>query len=84
MFRISNKILIRLNCLIYFFSLNTDTVYADQPTVVTKYGTLLGSIKYSRLGKSIDSYQGIPYAAPPVGELRFKVKTYSVFIVRDI
>ncbi|MCT7350802.1 carboxylesterase family protein [Streptomyces sp. 15-116A] len=39
----------------------------DSPTVTTRYGQVRGEA-----GESAYSYLGIPYAAPPVGDLRWK------------
>ncbi|CAM5592426.1 hypothetical protein STENM223S_06886 [Streptomyces tendae] len=39
----------------------------DTPTVTTRYGQLRGTA-----GQTADDYLGIPYAAPPVGGLRWK------------
>ena len=36
-------------------------------------GTLEGDELKTRLGKSYIAFKGIPYAQPPVGDLRFKV-----------
>lgn len=47
-------------------------IYAT-PIVEIKNGTLEGSIKKSKSGRNFYSFRGIPYALPPVGELRFKV-----------
>jgi hypothetical protein len=41
--------------------------------VVLKHGSLKGHRLTSRKGREIFAFQGIPYAKPPVGELRFKV-----------
>jgi acetylcholinesterase len=41
--------------------------------VVLKQGSLKGHRLTSRKGREIFAFQGIPYAKPPVGELRFKV-----------
>jgi carboxylesterase 2 len=40
---------------------------------IPKLGLLLGSQTKSSTGKGIYAFRGIPYAQPPVGELRFKV-----------
>ncbi|XP_065341225.1 esterase E4-like isoform X2 [Cloeon dipterum] len=42
------------------------------PLVTTRQGTLQGKVLRSRKGRDVCAFQGIPYAAPPVGELRFQ------------
>lgn len=44
------------------------------PTVHTQQGTLIGTYYTSRYGRNFAAFQGIPYAQPPIGDLRFKVK----------
>lgn len=46
----------------------------SSPIVTIKNGTLQGSIISSRTGRDIYAFQGIPYARPPIGELRFEVR----------
>lgn len=46
---------------------------ADQTLVHTTNGPVQGVKKTSLLGDEYLSYQRIPYAEPPVGELRFRV-----------
>lgn len=40
--------------------------------VTTNYGKVLGKERTSCVGDTFISFQGIPFAKPPVGELRFK------------
>ena len=51
------------------------------PVVQTESGAVVGKIETLPLGKSVHEYLGIPYAEPPVGQLRFAapkpVKTWS-------
>lgn len=49
------------------------------PVVNTKYGTVFGSSELSRNNRSYMSFKGIPYAKPPVGELRFQVSFFFLF-----
>nr|WCC58156.1 carboxylesterase [Pharsalia antennata] len=42
------------------------------PLFNTKYGPIFGSIEYARYGRPFYSFRGIPYAKPPVNNLRFK------------
>ncbi|XP_027207538.2 juvenile hormone esterase [Penaeus vannamei] len=45
----------------------------EQPKVETPWGTFLGSVHISaRQGRQIYAFTGIPFAKPPVGDLRFK------------
>jgi hypothetical protein len=46
--------------------------------VNTTLGPVEGSTERSRHGKYFCSFRGIPYAAPPIGELRFKVTNSPV------
>jgi len=43
------------------------------PRVKTPLGGLKGYYKISQYGRKYEAYEGIPYALPPVGKLRFKV-----------
>ncbi|CAH0557021.1 unnamed protein product [Brassicogethes aeneus] len=42
------------------------------PIVYTQSGQIIGTYNISRYGRSFASYRGIPYAQPPIGDLRFK------------
>jgi hypothetical protein len=46
----------------------------DAPTVHIQQGTLKGTYLASRYGRKFAAFQGIPYAQPPTGALRFKVR----------
>lgn len=50
---------------------------AQGPKVKIGQGTLVGKTMPSRLGNKIYAFQGIPYAAAPVGELRFMVWNFA-------
>lgn len=45
----------------------------DVPVVKTPLGTIEGHIAKTVHGKDFYSFKGIPYAKPPIGDLRFKV-----------
>lgn len=54
--------------------------YSDQ-VINTKYGPVKGMKLLSKYdGKEFYSYKGIPYAKPPVGELRYKVVSLSEYM----
>nr|BAE94685.1 juvenile hormone esterase [Psacothea hilaris] len=44
----------------------------EDPIVETKYGIVEGKTAYSISGRPFYSFQGIPYAKPPLDNLRFK------------
>ncbi|KAJ8680687.1 hypothetical protein QAD02_016474 [Eretmocerus hayati] len=44
----------------------------SDPIVETRLGKLKGSIEVNILGNSYYAYKGVPYAKPPVGQLRFQ------------
>ncbi|XP_067207617.1 carboxylic ester hydrolase isoform X2 [Linepithema humile] len=67
MWKYRNSLFIQL-CCICLFAFNAN----GAPVVTISNGTLVGTIMYTRLGREINTYRSIPYAAPPVGELRFK------------
>lgn len=39
----------------------------------TEYGAVRGTEMISALGSSFNAFLGIPFAEPPIGDLRFKV-----------
>nr|CAD7204276.1 unnamed protein product [Timema douglasi] len=43
----------------------------DSPLVTVAQGSLIGSFMTSRCGRQFYAFQSIPYARPPVGDLRF-------------
>ncbi|XP_014483778.1 PREDICTED: venom carboxylesterase-6-like isoform X2 [Dinoponera quadriceps] len=58
-----------LSCVVFFaFS----AVHAGAPIVRTRNGTLAGLMMQTRQGKDFVGFRGIPYAIPPLGELRFQ------------
>ncbi|CAL4128460.1 unnamed protein product, partial [Meganyctiphanes norvegica] len=53
-------------------SVQADGVADTPPTVITKSGPVQGIKETSTLGKTFYSYYGIPFASPPIGNLRLK------------
>lgn len=53
--------------------------------VETKCGPVRGILRKSFMGDAFYSFKQIPYAEPPLGNLRFKVCTYIrvLFIVKN-
>jgi hypothetical protein len=57
-----------------FAAINFNYVNSDlQPVVNTPLGRIGGYHMKTQDGKDISAFTAIPYALPPVGELRFKV-----------
>lgn len=71
--------------LVVFALLYFDYVFCTGPLINVHEGQLKGKQFLSRSGRNFFAFQGIPYAKPPVGHLRFKVfikHLYSLFINR--
>lgn len=56
----------------------------DAPRVKTPLGAIKGYYKISGNGKQYEAYEGIPYALPPVGKFRFKVKSVRLDLIFEI
>ncbi|GMS83096.1 hypothetical protein PENTCL1PPCAC_5271, partial [Pristionchus entomophagus] len=55
----------------------TSTVsYPDSRIITTTYGKIQGRRLIHEGENQVDAFQGIPFARPPVGALRFKVRFY--------
>ncbi|XP_050303276.1 juvenile hormone esterase-like [Anthonomus grandis grandis] len=50
-------------------------IFCDDLTVTTKYGQVKGRIQTMLDNSTYYAWQGIPYAAPPIGKLRFQAPT---------
>lgn len=46
------------------------------PTVQTTLGGVRGFYDYSQNGRKYIAFEGIPYAQPPTGDLRFRVRYF--------
>ncbi|XP_065209356.1 juvenile hormone esterase-like [Planococcus citri] len=58
--------------LINIYAVVSGLVFINGVEVSTKQGILKGGLEKSRGGRIFYSFYGIPYAEPPVGELRFE------------
>jgi carboxylesterase type B len=45
----------------------------EEPTAQTKYGKIRGKRLVLANGFNCNAFLGVPYARPPLGDLRFKV-----------
>ncbi|KAF2887884.1 hypothetical protein ILUMI_18289, partial [Ignelater luminosus] len=74
---------------VLFFSLvflmNANKFDDSYPVVQTKYGKVKGHSLTSRQNRTFYAFQGIPFAAPPTGRLRFKAPVPPIpwTVVRD-
>lgn len=68
-----------LTCLLFCLICSCEFVQITRaeisPTVVVKNGSLAGSLMRSRRDREFFAFRGIPYAQPPLGQLRFEVIT---------
>lgn len=55
------------------FGTSISSISDESPIVITDLGGIRGKILESRLGREFTAFRGIPYAEPPINELRFKV-----------
>lgn len=47
----------------------------ERPTISIEDGSIRGMFRLSYHGRKYVAFEGIPYAQPPIKELRFKVST---------
>jgi hypothetical protein len=66
-------LVVLVGTLIYYLGINYYEVL-DEIVIKTRLGELKGFSSKTREGRVFNSFRGIPYAKPPVGELRFQVK----------
>ena len=59
--------------LLYVLLLTVFTVGSQSEIIETKYGSLDGELLETISGTKYQAFRKIPFARPPVGELRFQV-----------
>lgn len=67
---------LRYECFLIYLIIHVILCYVNGKTVVTEQGSVLGIPMKSRNGTIYYGYFGIPYAKPPLGNLRFQVLCY--------
>lgn len=71
--------LVAFVALIAYNYMNDFFVYIGEPVYVNSvYGKLKGRISQIRGGRKIYSFTSIPYAKPPIGDLRFEVSEHDL------
>ncbi|XP_023310728.1 venom carboxylesterase-6-like [Anoplophora glabripennis] len=73
----------KLGCLLFVLSFGNSFCSSqdDLPEIDTPLGRVRGYWKISD-GRKYAVFEGIPYATPPVGDLRFEV-SQNIFIFKD-
>lgn len=54
---------------------------SPNPVVRVPHGTLQGTWKVSTKGRTYASFQGVPYARPPIGKYRFRVSYVHIHTI---
>lgn len=80
-------IIIKMKCLVsvvvFLVVLETGCGYFFKDSIIatTEQGNVLGCVRVNRKGGKFYSFTSIPYAKPPVGDLRFMVSKKVIHIV---
>lgn len=67
-----------LSILLFLFVVTEGLFTDEEPEVRTKWGSIRGKWSNSTRSRRIANFLGIPYAEPPLADLRFKVSGESV------
>lgn len=65
---------------VVLFLVSIVAVYSNYPEVDIKDGKLKGKFMVTRKGRKFSGFLAIPFAKPPIGELRFKVNTSQIYM----
>jgi hypothetical protein len=71
--------------IVYIISLLFTLFYPilSSPKVITRFGELRGFLTEPFEGQRAEVFLNIPYALPPVGNLRFEVSLYGRQVIYD-
>lgn len=66
------------------FLFSVTVVFASEraPIRVTQFGKISGKVTSRINGSEVEEFLGIPYAAPPIGKLRFQVSKNNLMSLR--
>ena len=65
----------RTACIVLLLFLNSGLRFCEEYVErQTEYGKIRGFVKEVLTGKFVEMFLGVPYASPPVSELRFEVR----------
>jgi len=78
-----NKRIILLT-FVNFCGINGEIVDSKAPIVETSNGWIVGKTFKTSNFKEFDGFLGIPFAKPPVGNLRLRVSSIKVIILRQL
>lgn len=67
------------NFLFFLTFLTVVTLNVDSVKIKTPLGNIKGFYKKSENGRRYAAFQGVPYALPPTGELRFEVRKFNKY-----
>lgn len=68
----TNVLLVAINFIVIYSVVN-----GSAPVVKIGNGKLIGTTYTLPNGRVVNAFYGIPYAAPPIGYLRFEVSNYK-------
>lgn len=81
MFYLSIKTVLIISLISIFEISDIVVIAVEEPLVHIEHGTIRGSSHLTTVkGRKIYSFEGIPYARPPVGKYRFRVSFFGIFI----